>query len=292
MRGALAIGALNERLQKMQMQKVWTLDEVKADWARVKCEVAWVRMQFAARDYRLATERKHVANRRQAAWLMARKYSPDQPRVPGGQSGGGQWTDGGGGGAQASQEIINRIVEPLLHLLMHANHAGPNQICPAKLNCNAAEIAYYLSRASVPGQDPSLPVENGERYFVFDPRNGLPAGYVRSRVSPDGLTIVNRTLPGHIFHDGKIIRHATHNRDGSWSVITFGAGTNTSPILNLLNQFQGPKIFDYLDQQLSQRILRYRGSTKTAGLDTDAREFGQSGCGRSSSPLGVERAHD
>jgi hypothetical protein len=26
------------------------------------------------------------------------KYGPDQPRVPGGQTGGGQWTSGGGGG--------------------------------------------------------------------------------------------------------------------------------------------------------------------------------------------------
>lgn len=28
---------------------------------------------------------------------MARKFSPGQPRVPAGQTGGGQWTDGGGG---------------------------------------------------------------------------------------------------------------------------------------------------------------------------------------------------
>jgi HNH/ENDO VII superfamily nuclease with conserved GHE residues len=46
----------------MQMQKVWTLDEVKADWARVKCEVAYVRMLFAARDYRLAVERSQKFN--------------------------------------------------------------------------------------------------------------------------------------------------------------------------------------------------------------------------------------
>jgi Bacterial EndoU nuclease len=46
----------------MPMQNVWTLDEVKADWARVKCEVAWVRMLFAARDYRLAVERSQKFN--------------------------------------------------------------------------------------------------------------------------------------------------------------------------------------------------------------------------------------
>jgi hypothetical protein len=48
MRGALAISAGKESLQKMQTEKVWTLDEVKADWARVKCEVAYVRTIVAA----------------------------------------------------------------------------------------------------------------------------------------------------------------------------------------------------------------------------------------------------
>jgi Bacterial CdiA-CT RNAse A domain len=46
----------------MQIEKVWTLDDVKADWARVKCEVAYVRMLFAARDYRLAVERSQKFN--------------------------------------------------------------------------------------------------------------------------------------------------------------------------------------------------------------------------------------
>lgn len=32
---------------------------------------------------------------------LARKYNPDQPRVPAGNTGGGQWTSGGGGGGPA-----------------------------------------------------------------------------------------------------------------------------------------------------------------------------------------------
>lgn len=35
----------------------------------------------------------------------SRKYSPDQPRRPGGQSGGGQWTSGGGVGEASSQPL-------------------------------------------------------------------------------------------------------------------------------------------------------------------------------------------
>ncbi len=33
------------------------------------------------------------------------KYSPDQPRVPAGSSGGGQWTSDGGGGSSGSREL-------------------------------------------------------------------------------------------------------------------------------------------------------------------------------------------
>jgi hypothetical protein len=33
--------------------------------------------------------------------LEERRHNPDQPRVPAGQSGGGQWTSGGGGGGTA-----------------------------------------------------------------------------------------------------------------------------------------------------------------------------------------------
>jgi hypothetical protein len=38
--------------------------------------------------------RRDIAARK----LRQRKYSPDQPRVPAGNAGGGQWTSGEGGG--------------------------------------------------------------------------------------------------------------------------------------------------------------------------------------------------
>jgi hypothetical protein len=41
---------------------------------------------------------------RQLLILRARKqYNPNQPRVPAGNAGGGQWTDGGGGGGPRSE---------------------------------------------------------------------------------------------------------------------------------------------------------------------------------------------
>jgi Bacterial EndoU nuclease len=80
----------------MQTEKVWTLDDVKADWARVKCEVAYVRMIVAAHIL-LGTLRRQDEIKRLAAETL--KYRPDQPRISAGQTGGGQWTDGGGGTA-------------------------------------------------------------------------------------------------------------------------------------------------------------------------------------------------
>jgi predicted nucleotidyltransferase len=68
----------------MQMEKVWTLDAVKADWARVKCEVAYVRTIVAAHLLMKALRRQGE-----------QKFNPGQPRIPAGQTGGGQWTDGG-----------------------------------------------------------------------------------------------------------------------------------------------------------------------------------------------------
>jgi cell wall-associated NlpC family hydrolase len=89
------MGACNERLSKMQTEKVWTLQQVRADWLRVQNEVAYVRTIVAAHQLMKTLQRLEQQKLLVASSL---KYSPDQPRISAGQSGGGQWTDGGGGG--------------------------------------------------------------------------------------------------------------------------------------------------------------------------------------------------
>ena len=64
---------------------------MKADWLRVKSEVAYVRMLFAGARWIEALRREELA--------ASQKYSPDQPRVPAGNPDGGQWTSGGTGDA-------------------------------------------------------------------------------------------------------------------------------------------------------------------------------------------------
>lgn len=114
-----------------------------------------------------------------------------------------------------------------------------------------------MSRFAVPGQSPDQPVRDLGRYRVYDPFTGLYAGRVTTTVSPDGLTTSNQTLPGHILHDGQITRSAIRNPDGLWSVFTTGSGNNTVPLGAEANEFAGPRIFERVDEQMRQNILRH-----------------------------------
>jgi hypothetical protein len=53
------------------------------------------------------------------------KYNPDQPRVPAGNSDGGQWTDGGGAGSagtsdsnQAPLDFVERVVAQIIRICL------------------------------------------------------------------------------------------------------------------------------------------------------------------------------
>ena len=73
---------------------------------------------------------------------------------------------------------------------------------------------------------PSNPVTNGETSIATDPLVGIPAGFIDTFVSSDGLTIRNRTQRLHVFYDGTVERTATRNADGSWVIRTHGLGNN------------------------------------------------------------------
>ena len=140
----------------------------------------------------------------------------------------------------------------------HEYTTGPNMVCPKELECTEEEMVDQLSRYAFPGQDPSVPVENLDINTVSDPRPGLlsrfaPGGDVRTYVSEDGLTVVNQTMPGHIFHDGIIERELTQV-NGDWFVTTRGVGNNTNEIYDDINEWQGQKLFDHVDEQMRINI--------------------------------------
>lgn len=103
--------------------------------------------------------RDHESLRREAdrvrLLLMARKFSPGQPRVPAGQPGGGQWTDGGGGlvkPAYVARAIIaaQKTIEAALALFAALS---------AYNSRNGRAIIAFNARDYRPGEDGGLALE-------------------------------------------------------------------------------------------------------------------------------------
>ena len=118
---------------------------------------------------------------------------------------------------------------------------------------------------------------NGQVSVARDPRLGwrqfqrLVSGIrgqqdrVRTEISNDGLTISNRTLPGHNLHDGRIVRTAYQDGQGNWHIRTHGYGNNEGGFpLGVtragINQIQGPQIFSAVDQGMAWDIRRHHPS--------------------------------
>lgn len=95
---------------------------------------------------------------------------------------------------------------------------------------------------------------NGQISWVIDPRNGIPAGRVQTWVRRSGLEIQNKTLASHILHDGQITRTASGSAQMGWQVRTHGNGNNVIPFIDDVNEWEGPLIFDYVDNLMAAYI--------------------------------------
>lgn len=189
-------------------------------------------------------------------------FNPDQPRDDH-----GRWTDTGAGDGEAPAFSPDKAG-------WHDYTAGPNVVCTADERCSREEIADHLSRFAVPGQDPRVPSENGKTYPVYDPITGIYAGNVDTTITPDGLSVTNRTLENHIFFDGQITRFATQNADGSWSVTTRGTGNNQIFGMSVANQYGGPVVFDILDERMRENIRVHHGSRKSVSHRQPRADYG------------------
>ncbi len=86
--------ARTQRKARFMRADAWRYRRPRAEHASPTCMADDARTEFIAD---LASIRRDLAALRLGlAAIVARKYDPDQPRLPAGQSGGGQWTDGGG----------------------------------------------------------------------------------------------------------------------------------------------------------------------------------------------------
>jgi len=243
---------------------------------------------------------------------IIRKFRPDQPRVPAGSPQGGQWTSGassvgdsaagdtgadnlatGGDAGDAAQSDTSSNANTATFSPdkpgWHDYPAGPNLVCSPETRCPREEVTDQFARFSLPGGDPSMPVVDGGRYPVYIPGTDKYVGEVETTITEDGLAIANRTLPGHIFFDGVVVRRLTQSEDGAWYVTTHGFGNNVETGRNLANQLVGPEIFNELDRQMRANIERHHG--KGAVLDLSGHRVDGGGrYGSRPTALGSEHA--
>ena len=96
--GAFRLDYNADRLEALASERA-------AEWERVgKAAFLTLDEQREALGYGPAPKEALFAKRDLA---LERRYSPDQPRVPAGSSGGGQWTSGGGGGLSGSVGLLD-----------------------------------------------------------------------------------------------------------------------------------------------------------------------------------------
>jgi hypothetical protein len=75
-----------------------------------RAEIAAIRrdLESLAGDVRKACE-ECLALAKAELWAALKKYSPDQPRVPAGNSDGGQWTSDGGNGPAVDSRVVSDV---------------------------------------------------------------------------------------------------------------------------------------------------------------------------------------
>ncbi len=296
-------------LRTTLLRQRWLVAAERFERALIDLEPDYPPEKKRALEQRLALRQAALARAYIALDRLNLRFDPNQPRIPAGEPGAGQWTSGGGGASSSATSSDAEAGDPLFDGSdtaegspeappsdspsgtiigtapdgtpivaagdrgeqvispqkpnYHDYTSGPNMVCSAENRCSREQMADYLSRFAVPGQDPARRVRDKDVSTVYDPYVGVPVGKVDTRISADGLTITNVTRDGHIFYYGQVARSVIENPDGSMSVMTRGTGNNTSFALSILNQRTGPAIFDQLDARMRQYIGERHGSRKT-----------------------------
>lgn len=132
-----------------------------------------------------------------------------------------------------------------------------NRVAESNSKVSVSQMKDFIRRFAFPGQDSRKPVSDVSTNMVHDTVTGqIDGGLVLTEVLGNGLQIRNRTKPGHIFHDGQIVRTASQSSNGAWSIETHGTGNNASSALSWLNKTTGPILFNHLDMKMYIYIVR------------------------------------
>lgn len=103
-------------------------------------------------------------------------------------------------------------------------------------------------------------LEAARRQLLCNSAPGQSACAIVGKVIPQGLSggnpitqyavnpdmVINGTSPGHVFHDGYVVRWLMVNDAGIAQIWTYGRGTNTSGATAFVNKWGGIGIFKWI----------------------------------------------
>ena len=127
-----------------------------------------------------------------------------------------------------------------------------------------------LRNAPDPAVDKSIPPAlTGSFTDTFGP------GYVTHIVKEEDAIIVNKTVPGHPFHPGMVVRTLVTDNDGSYSVVSYGIGNtilgdnNAGSSLAKVNDIFGNYLFAEASADLIYQQAKANALARTQGATND-----------------------
>lgn len=138
-----------------------------------------------------------------------------------------------------------------------ATHISAPQGSPVQCNTSMegclATVRAALGCESAPGQGGCTGVGETRSYV-------LTGGNPITQYRPSEDVIINGTSPGHVFHDGYVIRWISVDGTGNVRVWSAGYGTNSSPFMSFMNRSLGNLLFSTLghtNRDTVQTCLRW-----------------------------------
>jgi hypothetical protein len=136
------------------------------------------------------------------------------------------------------------------------DYVTQNTVCRDAAAASPAQRADQLSRFAYPGQDPERPARHNSENLVWDRRGPLPVpgGVVRTRISPDGQAVQNRTTRWHVF-DGTVDRRFVEV-DGRLDVRSQGVGDSPMLFFDSINQREGARLMHHMDRAMARSMAK------------------------------------
>jgi hypothetical protein len=151
-------------------------------------------------------------------------------------------TRAGANGLINGSELTTKMASPYNRHRNAHSFEFKEPLCDLSTPGCTEDAAYAaLLRFGVPG-DPKAGVtihDEDRREVTF---LGVKAGQVTVFLEPETKTLINRTLPGHIFHDG-IVQRQIVTEGNTVYVRHYGVGDNSSWNTASVNTNMGPPVF-------------------------------------------------